>query len=358
MLRTRLTFVFASVFIVYVCLEVTLLVLRIPREYQPHSAPVQFQESVGTDVAYTNLRSASIDFEYDGNPRGYFREDNIVQHVTNAAGVRGPEISLEVPDATVRVAFLGDSITFGEGVYFEDTYPERFKVLAQEAGLFQGKSIDAINLGIGGYNTEQEMILLKQIVSAGVRPDYVVVGYNMNDANEALIRFEGENMVRTPSQLETYITKMRKDPAIFQASQSLRLIRHWFVNKSITNKTLEYYHDLYAEDSTSWQISQQALTGFSEFSQDTGIPVVFVIFPRLFQLDQYPFKLERERVREALEIRDLDSIFLYPYLQNYKGPELWVHPTDSHPNEIVHNIAAEALVHRFKKLEEFYATNQ
>lgn len=356
--RRKVALLLMSIFGLYVGLEVALLILRLPRDYAPHSVPIQFQESLGTEVTYTNLRSSSIDFVYDGNPRGYFNQDNTVQHITNAAGTRGPEIAIEVPENTVRVTFLGDSITFGEGVYLEDTYPEKFKTLAETEGLFQTQAVEVMNLGVGGYNTEQELVLLKQAVAAGLRPDYVVVGYNMNDANEPLIRFDDGQMTRTPSALEAYITHIRKDPAIFQISQSLRIVRHWFVNRAITRKTLEYYHDLYREDNASWLASQRALTGFSEFSKDTGIPVMFVVFPRLFQLDQYPFKLERERVREALEIRDLDSIFLYPYLQDYTGPELWVHPTDSHPNEVVHNIAAQALVHRFKKLEEFYAANK
>src|SRR6185436_18555330 len=101
---------------VVLVLELSLYLLNIPKEYKSHSAPPQFQPTLDEELGYTNLKKTSIDFVYDGNPRGYFHEGNKVEHVTNSAGFRGPEISIAKPENTVRVLFLGDSITFGEGV--------------------------------------------------------------------------------------------------------------------------------------------------------------------------------------------------------------------------------------------------
>src|SRR5690348_9459901 len=103
--------------LIYAGLELTLFFFGLPKSYQPHSTPIQFESVDNPDVGYVNLPSSSIDFVYGSNPRGYFHYDNTVQQVTNSQGFRGPEIPVQKPANTEQVLFLGDSITFGEGVY-------------------------------------------------------------------------------------------------------------------------------------------------------------------------------------------------------------------------------------------------
>lgn len=332
----------------FLALEVALYAMDIPKNYLPHSAPRQFQESLGTLYNYTNLRSSVIRFIYDRNPRGYFRSGNTVEHEVNSWGFRGPEVAPKAPN-TERIFFLGDSITFGEGVYFEDTYPQQFKVLAEQAGLFGKKTVDVVNLGVGGFNTVQEFQVLLQLYNSGIVPDRVVVGYNMNDANVPLFTQEGDVFKRVDTSLETFRVSLQDRPWWARMSRILAVVRQYGVDKVLTQRTVAYYHDLYQEENPSWQATKQAMVQFGEFQKNTGIPVTFIVFPRLFELQHYPFKVEREKVRQELEINDLNSVYIYPYLHDYVGPELWVHPTDQHPNEIAHKITAEALVDRLSK---------
>ena len=68
------------------------------------------------------------------------------------------------------------------------------------------------------------------------------------------------------------------------------------------------------------------------------------VFPFFIDLNgDYPFQpihdlvsaLGRERGIPVLDLRDA--------YRDFSGPELWVHPTDEHPNEITHGIAARAI---------------
>ena len=171
-------------------LEVTLYLAGIPKEYAPHTWPLQFQSHLDKEIGWTNLRSASIDFTYDGNTRGYFKDNNTVSHITNSAGFRGPEIIFKKPENTTRVIFLGDSLTFGIGTYFKDTYPEQFKIIGQERNVFN-KNIESINLAVCGYNTSQEYTMLKK--SSDLNPDYIVVGYFLNDARGLIFNMSSSN---------------------------------------------------------------------------------------------------------------------------------------------------------------------
>lgn len=337
-----------SALAVFVSLETALYVLDIPKEYKPHTVPRQFQESLGTLYSYTNTRSTSIDFVYDRNPRGYFHDGNVVQHITNSWGFRGPEVLRKAPD-TERIFFLGDSVTFGEGVYFEDTYPQVFKRLAEQAKLFGNKTVDPVNLGVGGFNTAQEFLVLKQLYDAKVVPDRVVVGYNMNDADIPLFKQSqsGQDFVRHDTPIETLRASLLDEPWWARMSRAAAVVYEWQANRELTQETIAYYKGLYADDNPSWQATKDAMRQFGEFQKKTGIPVTFIVFPRLFELDRYPFKMEREKVRRELEINGLSSVYLYPYLDGYVGPELWVHPMDQHPNDVVHRITASALLDRW-----------
>ena len=84
------------------------------------------------DVFYVNAFSEKIRFVYDGNPRAYFGKDNEIDHVTNSSGFRGKEFSFSKPKDTFRIAFIGDSFTFGEGVRLEDTYVEKVSAILSE----------------------------------------------------------------------------------------------------------------------------------------------------------------------------------------------------------------------------------
>jgi lysophospholipase L1-like esterase len=97
----------------------------------------------------------------------------------NSAGYRGPE--LPPPDAggLFRVVALGDSCTAGKGVLEEETWPRRLETLLAEE-LPDGLEPAVANLGVVGYSGTQYLGTLER-TGLALRPDVVVVGYNLND---------------------------------------------------------------------------------------------------------------------------------------------------------------------------------
>lgn len=96
---------------------------------------------------------------------------------TNGRGFRGPG-EWETSRA-VRVLALGDSCTFGRGVGDGETWPARL-----EARL-RARGVDAAvwNAGVPGYDTVQELALLRRL-GPELRPTHVVVGWLPNDVTE------------------------------------------------------------------------------------------------------------------------------------------------------------------------------
>jgi lysophospholipase L1-like esterase len=105
----------------------------------------------------------------------------------NAAGFRSrTQTDLPKPAGRYRIAVLGDSVTIGMGVADDESFSARTEQLLRQR--FPGKDLDVVNLGIPGYDTRQEVGLLRRHL-AQLQPDLVLVGFYSNDVPDVL---EGE----------------------------------------------------------------------------------------------------------------------------------------------------------------------
>ena len=97
---------------------------------------------------------------------------------TNAAGLREGELPLARPPGEYRIAVLGDSMTEGLQVAREATFVEVLeRRLAACAALPPGyRDVEAINFGVSGYGTAQELLTLRHVALA-YRPQLVVLAF-------------------------------------------------------------------------------------------------------------------------------------------------------------------------------------
>lgn len=106
---------------------------------------------------------------------GVYREEGRAYVRINRAGMRADrDFSLEKPRGTLRIAVLGDS------------YPEAFQLPADstfwavlQRGLttcHAGQSVEALNFGVSGYNTLQELLQLRSQVWS-YDPDIVLLAF-------------------------------------------------------------------------------------------------------------------------------------------------------------------------------------
>ena len=74
-------------------------------------------------------------------------------------GFRGRGVSLEKPTGTTRIVVIGDSISFAGPLREE----ERFTELLEQRLREQGREVEVLNLGVGGYDTPNEVVFLEQV---------------------------------------------------------------------------------------------------------------------------------------------------------------------------------------------------
>lgn len=100
----------------------------------------------------------------------------------NADGLRDRDHSLQKSKKTVRIAVVGDSITFGWGVAQEQTYPRQLESeLNQRRPLGPDVAFEVINFGVGNYGIADVAAMLEYKTLA-YRPDLILYGAFINDA--------------------------------------------------------------------------------------------------------------------------------------------------------------------------------
>jgi HEAT repeat protein/lysophospholipase L1-like esterase len=109
----------------------------------------------------------------------------------NSDGMRDRTRPLEKPAGVARVAFLGDSVTLGDQVKPEESYPQALQALLDEAG----RPVEVMGVALWGWSTRQERIAYERIVRK-YRPDHVVLGVCLNDIPELQ-----NNLARPPAWL-------------------------------------------------------------------------------------------------------------------------------------------------------------
>jgi lysophospholipase L1-like esterase len=259
------------------------------------------------------------------NPRiGHHHRPNAEAHLmsvtvrTNADGFRDDEYAVARNERR-RIVFLGDSLTLGWGVEQDQTFEHLL-----EARLDAIRPTEILNLGVGNYNTTQEVNLFLD-KGAKYQPDQVVLFYFINDAEPVpqKSRFPGLGH----SRLVTF---------------------YWSRLKALRARLApgtgfaEYYAALYRDGAEGWARSQAALLELQQQSRVRGFALAVVLLPELHELVDYTFHEEHESVMDFLRANGIRALDLAPAFANERDPHsLWVSLDDAHPNARAHRLIAD-----------------
>ncbi len=153
--------------------------------------------------------------------------DYEVTYLANAQGFRSRH-DFAAPSIAKRIAFLGDSFTFGSGVREEETF-----VAVVERALADAESafVQALNYGIGGFGIDQMSLALEHEVLRW-HADLVVLSFIRQDLDRSLSSYrKGHVWLEKPAfhlangVLVRTTTANRPGPLASWFAQELRLGR-------------------------------------------------------------------------------------------------------------------------------------
>jgi hypothetical protein len=107
---------------------------------------------------------------------GWNRGEGRAYVKVNSQGLRDREHAKQKPPAIYRVAVLGDSYTEASHVELEETYWAFLPRHLTRCGFAPGKQVEAINFGVNGYGTVQELLTLRHW-AWDYAPDLVLLAF-------------------------------------------------------------------------------------------------------------------------------------------------------------------------------------
>ena len=279
---------------------------------------------------------------YKPNARGLH---NGVLYETNSLGLRGPERELGRAAGVFRIAVIGDSITAGSGVLYEDSYPALLESQfdARER-VSPGRSLEVLNGGQPGLTAP---LVIRRLEAAGLRyePDLIVYGYTLND-------IEGDAYRRS-------LTSAFAGPEHF-AESPLHLVRllgpRWNALLALAGARGSYEFELddnYFDNPAAFAAVTRSFDRLAKIRDARRVCVVLLLHTKLHQLGRlHPFDAQYALVAAAARERGFHVIESFAYFKGMKDSSLWVRPDDPHPNPRGHQIFYRALADGLRELPE------
>jgi hypothetical protein len=230
---------------------------------------------------------------------------------TDQHGFRSPPVPDKPDPGVARIAFVGDSIAMGWGVAEKETFANKVVADLQASG----RRVDGFNMGVGNYNTTQELALFRDI-GANLKPDIIVIAYFINDA-EPMPKY-GDNTWLDEHSAAWVVFRYRTDSLFRQFGEE----PDW----------KHYYRGLYDPKAQGWQQTQAALADFAKEARKTDAELIVYNIPELRELKPYPFQDITDKVRGIVEKQGVPFVDLLPSVENLDPKSLWVTVPDPHPN--------------------------
>jgi len=240
----------------------------------------------------------------------------------NSLGLRGPELG-SAGASRARVLVLGDSYTFGWAVADDEPYARVLAGLLEQGEL----PVEVVNAGTPGYNTVQQAALLEELWER-VRPDIVVLGFVMNDAEPP------RSVPCPPDVLYGFASSW-----LFE---ELKRVSH----APLPSKLYERrdYVDEFAPGRPERASCRAALGAIVERCRAAAVPVLIFVLPDLSQpLDgRYAYGAIHATVRAWGAELNVPVFDLFEVLSG-QDHEAYGVPGDMHPDAAAHRVFAREI---------------
>lgn len=239
----------------------------------------------------------------------------------NAEGLRDRSYPLDRQPGGWRLLLFGDSFVEGWGVRGEDAVSSRLEARLQ-AGA-GGAPVEAINFGVAGYGTDQELLLFEQS-GRRYRPDQVLLFFYANDLiNNASDRGIGSERGYKPrfrvdrtgrlrlSGVPVKRSRFWDGPGSWPWRHRLdgylreRLHVYALARKSLSRNEVpegarqRFYDVLYGAGEgpggdRHWRLTAEILRAFRESVSRAGAELILVYVPAIVQIEDENWRMKRD----------------------------------------------------------------
>jgi lysophospholipase L1-like esterase len=262
------------------------------------------------------------------NPK-LFVENEPNQPGINQWGMRGKNVEKEKRRDVYRIALIGDSVTFGYGVSYEQSFA--FLLEQQLNQQKQPRKVEVLNFSVNGYGLESYLEVLKTKVPA-FKPDLIVIGYCLNDPAPTSVVFEavGVAMKRNASYKE-----------LAKYSQFVAWVKYLYDNAFSRYQQERDFHRYYTDPAVLSTLDSEFIEARS-LSEQENAKLLVMIYPYLTNFSDYQFSYVHALIAGMLSRHNIAGLDLYGALASESAENLRVTKDDfTHPNARGHQLIAD-----------------
>ena len=258
-----------------------------------HWFPPKYQALDKSLYQFNNERSNRHPFNFNSSVKGFEKDSN-----TGA-----------------RIAVLGDSFVWGNGLPFAEGWTRKFKHRVIDVA----PSVEVLSWGRNGWSTKDELEFLENVATRRnmFDIDYLIVSFVINDPDlNDLGRREFRKEIDWQNNLVQILRKIVPNTVDFFTGH-IDAVLEVFTNDYGYSNWLEY---LWSEKNLKGY--QDILSRFKSTLESVGIPFVFVLVPARPDEGYYREKFDRlEAIMDQLEISYLNLLpnVLQAFDVNYRG---------------------------------------
>ncbi len=262
-----------------------------------------------------------------------------VRYAYGSEGVRGPAVTPRPLPGVTRIALIGDSFAFGEGVREPET-------LAPRLAARLGASYEVPNCAQSGADLALDVARLEwAVASYGCTRALLVV--TLNDVPPPTQRAAADRAFD--------LLNVRADdgtPAPLRWSRLAHLAFGFAAARARTAATEDEYAARWDPQRNGTRLDEAAAL-FARAAALPGCRTVVVVHPLLHRLRDYPFRAAHAEIAALARRAGLDVVDLLPAFEGLDERTLFVHPIDHHPNARAHALSAERLAAALLELPAF-----
>lgn len=315
----------------------------------------------------------------------YYGDYNSVA-LLNSLGYRGTELMTQKAKDTKRILVIGDSMTFGQGVSDEQTYPSKLEQILKPSF----PKVEIINAGYAdGFSPDSYLVYLKNR-GFNLKPDVIILGFfvwnDITDLSETVwdkvdnygLPIQVSSCCRMIDQgiYRNKITEKKYQIPVLRESHLFILLSNLLskINNGGANDLLGVRRDLFPgcildpdciykfkpEEEKTYKI----LRGIKRLSDENNskliialIPVDLQIYPdagKKYGLTNLPspdnIDFIQKRLSRFFQENNITYLDLLPYFRDQKNRGYPFFPNDAHLNSLGNQIIAESMANFLLKI--------
>jgi lysophospholipase L1-like esterase len=237
----------------------------------------------------------------------------------------------------LRIAFLGDSYVYGQGVEFMEIFSNQTGEHLRKR--WPGRKIEILNFGRPGANTLEELEIYKNNILQ-YDPDMVVLGFVLNDFTYSKASWNFSQIYKT--EKNKYLIFKR-----FENISRLAYFLDWTIFQLFSDMNrihIEYLSNLYNPGKNpKYQEMNAALDELLRLmSQRHGLVLFFPMFVK--EEKTLPFyRTALKLLSHSCKKNQVAFIETLAYFQDRAPSYWWASLEDHHPNAAAHAIIARVL---------------